>query len=290
MAEAEDFADVLTPAGMTRLFDLLADELLADVDFEAVRVAVGAQDPGDAVARALAEQAPEVAARVAKRLRRLGPLVTAAVVVSLAGIDVDDAADDVARVVALADRGVEARVARVLPRVAARIGKSVAGAVLAGAGPLEVEALVRKQVRDYLRVVAGAWLGHARSAAIAGAAAAAGVTEVRYEAVLDAATTEVCRLLHGTTFSVASLLDALETVADASEAKALEAYPWARREGDKLVVDRAQGQVVVATVVGQPGKGPLQFFDALGPDELERYGIVLPPMHANCRSTIVPVI
>lgn len=290
MAEAEDFADVLTPAGMTRLFDLLADELLADVDFEAVRAAVGDQDPGDAVARALAEQAPEVAARGAKRLRRLGPLVTAAVVVSLDGVDVDDAADDVARVVALADRGVEARVARVLPRVAERIGKSVAGAVLAGAGSLEVEALVRKQVRDYLRVVAGAWLGHARAAAIAGAAAAAGVTAVRYEAVLDAATTEVCRLLHGTTFSVASLLDALETVADASEAKALEAYPWARREGDKLVVDRAQGQVVVATVLGQPGKGSLQFFDALGPDELERYGIVLPPMHANCRSTIVPVI
>ena len=290
MADAEDFADVLTPAGMSRLFDLLADELLADVDFEAVRSAARARDPGVAVARALADQAPEVAARVAKRLRLLGPLVAAAVVVTLEGVDADDAVADVARVVALADRGVETRVARVLPRIAERVGKSVAAVVVAGAGPLEVEALVRKQIRDYLRVVVGAWLGHARAAAIAGAAASAGVTEVRYEAVLDAATTEICRLLHGTTFSVASLLDALEAVADTSEAKAMEAYPWARREGDKLVVDRAQGQVVVATVVGQPGKGALQFFDALGPDELEHYGIVLPPMHANCRSTIVPVI
>jgi SPP1 gp7 family putative phage head morphogenesis protein len=144
----------------------------------------------------------------------------------------------------------------------------------------------------YWEVVAGAFVGKSRSFAHLSSMAEAGITHYRIEATLDAATTPICRHLHGTVFSVSTALEhanreaALENPDDIRRVS-----PWVRQRGDQLVVDHVGGRVALATVIrigvsADDDRGEVR--GHVTTDRLQAIGINCPPFHALCRTTIVP--
>lgn len=83
-----------------------------------------------------------------------------------------------------------------------------------------------------------------------------------FVAVLDARTTKVCRSLHGRVFWIADALQHLENIANMDSPEDIrQVSPWRTAED----------------VSGRSN------------DELRALGVIVPPLHPNCRSTIRPV-
>lgn len=151
----------------------------------------------------------------------------------------------------------------------------------------------------YWEVVAAAFTTRGRSFAQVSGYAEAGVERFRIESVLDEATTNFCRSIHGTEFSVGA---GLRAFADAERLTAPEeikdAAPWVRETKNpdgttEMWVKRGAERISVGTVVesavgraDEVGK-----FKGLKPaPDLGSLGIGLPPYHGLCRTTTVPVL
>ncbi|KAB2911243.1 MAG: head morphogenesis protein [Kofleriaceae bacterium] len=148
--------------------------------------------------------------------------------------------------------------------------------------------------RFYWEVVAGAFVGRARSFAQVSSYAEAGVERYRVQAVLDEATTLVCRFLHGKVFTVRASLagfDRVERLSDPDDVK--RASPWVRQKGGVLFVEHATGRRELAGVV-RSGSGVRddvgEFHSRIDDAALEGLGIGPPPYHGLCRSTSVPIL
>jgi SPP1 gp7 family putative phage head morphogenesis protein len=145
----------------------------------------------------------------------------------------------------------------------------------------------------YWEVVAGAFVGKSRSFAHLSSMAEAGITHYRIEAILDRATTAICRHLHGTVFSVAGALDHAHREATLENPDDIRRVsPWVRQRGNQLVVDHASDRVALATIVrsGVGANDDLgEFRSHVTPDRLQALGVSCPPFHALCRSTLISV-
>ena len=145
----------------------------------------------------------------------------------------------------------------------------------------------------YWEVVAGAFVGRARSFAQMSSYAEAGIERFRVVAVLDAATTLTCRFLHGKTFTVRLALagfDRVEQLARPEDVK--RASPWVRSKGGVLFVDHTSGRRDLAEVV-RSGVGANddigEFRSRIDDAGLEGVGLGPPPYHGLCRSSSVPI-
>lgn len=112
----------------------------------------------------------------------------------------------------------------------------------------------------YWRIVAAAGVVRSRTFGVVGSFEQAEVVEYRYRAIMDARTCEICELVNGRVFSVASAVkqrDDFLAAESPEEAKAI--HPW----------------VKLADVEGKDTA------------EMEAAGILQPPIHGLCRCVLV---
>lgn len=148
----------------------------------------------------------------------------------------------------------------------------------------------------YWEVVAGAFIGQGRSFAQLSAYTEAGIERYIIEAVLDERTTEICRFLHGKSFTVGGGLRTFERIEAQPESVPRSIAPWVREAVDPdtgrkvLFVDRGGQRTAVAEVI-RSGFGTRddrgEFGRALGEQQLLDLGISFPPYHGLCRTTTV---
>lgn len=151
--------------------------------------------------------------------------------------------------------------------------------------------------RAYWDVIAGVFANRARSFAQVSSFADAGIARYRWEAVLDPATSEACRFLHGRVFTVAGALArfaAVEKARDPARIKDLQPFVRVATDGGgrrALFYERAGRRHPVARIE-ESGVGRRdavgRYAAALSEAELEEVGVSLPPIHGRCRSTVAP--
>jgi hypothetical protein len=144
----------------------------------------------------------------------------------------------------------------------------------------------------YWEVVAGSFISQGRSFAQLSAYAEAGIERYVIEAVLDECTTEICRFLHGKSFTVSSGIGKFEQM-EADPERATELAPWVREAVDPetgrkvLYAEQGGGRVTIAEVL-RSGVGSRddrgEFGRSLSEQELVGLGIGFPPYHGLCRS------
>ncbi|MBK7537549.1 MAG: head morphogenesis protein [Myxococcales bacterium] len=143
----------------------------------------------------------------------------------------------------------------------------------------------------YWEVVAAAFTGQGRSFAQLSAYAEAGIKRYQIEAVLDEATTPICRYLHGKSFAVAEAVSRFERVEHLSSPEDIKReLPWVRQARHeptgrtRLYVDGRAGRVDLAEMKGEGASA----FRALVSDQaLSDLGVGFPPYHGLCRTVVV---
>jgi len=147
----------------------------------------------------------------------------------------------------------------------------------------------------YWETIAGSFVSNGRSYAQLSSYAEAGIDRYVIEAVLDERTTEICRFLHGKTFSVSTGLGTFEQV-ESDPDRVKELTPWVRETIDPetgrkvLFVERGDSRTrlteVTRSAVGtRDDRG--EFSRSLSDRELAGAGIGFPPYHGLCRTTTV---
>ena len=141
----------------------------------------------------------------------------------------------------------------------------------------------------YWDVLAGSFISRGRSFATLSAFKEAGIERYTIEAVLDEATTDTCRFLHGKIFSVKSGLNLFER-AEANPDELKNISPWVRTgrddEGHRhLFVERDKERTSIATIKDDRGT----FSNSADEKTLESLGVSVPPFHGLCRSTLVTI-
>lgn len=153
---------------------------------------------------------------------------------------------------------------------------------------LEVNYIDRSKA--YYDMVAGVHLNRARTHASLGAMTAGGVREFEFVAVRDEVTTPQCRLLHKRRFPVAAALAKMNATAGGVDPR--EETPWIQENAKELYYKK-NGEKHVIAEIEESGYGVVdgtgKFSNVLSDAKLAAAGVNIPPIHGNCRSTIVPV-
>ncbi|WP_223643800.1 phage head morphogenesis protein [Corallococcus sp. EGB] len=187
-------------------------------------------------------------------------------------------------------------------------GRIVAAGLEEGLGRDDIAAGLERAARAalvdrapfYWETVASAFIAQGRSYAQMSSYAEAAIRQYRIEAVLDEQTTNICRYLHGKTFSVADALRRFDRIEQLEDPEAIkQAMPWVREARDpdtgrtRLYVDGGAGRTDLAEVARsalgiRDDRGD---FRALASDSaLNEVGIGFPPYHGLCRTTTIAVL
>lgn len=130
----------------------------------------------------------------------------------------------------------------------------------------------------------------------------AGIESYEFLAVMDERTSEPCRVLHGTVFPVQAGLRAysdleLQGANDPEAVEKVMPFVQTRKAGDGsrelFVQPPGSGATVIArSIQSAVGRADARgtFTEVLSPSQLAAAGVVVPPIHNRCRSTIEPVI
>jgi SPP1 gp7 family putative phage head morphogenesis protein len=150
-----------------------------------------------------------------------------------------------------------------------------------------------KQPKNYWRLVSMNMANQARSYANLKSMQEAGIKGYVFEAVMDERTSNICESLHGTVFPVSVGLGAYSdlsmlTAGDPYAAEKIMPFVRERKteNGDleMYVLQQGSGETVVSTLESGGARR------TLSPSELAAAGVVVPPIHHACRSTIIPDI
>jgi len=146
----------------------------------------------------------------------------------------------------------------------------------------------------YWEMVASSFIGRGRSFAQLSSYAEAGIEHYQVVAVLDSATTAICRFLHGKVFAVGAGLDLVAELERAEPEEIKQRTPWVREQksGDRrvLYVDHATGRRDIATVL-RSGVGMNddrgEFRVHADDRALAELGLGFPPYHGHCRTSTI---
>lgn len=104
---------------------------------------------------------------------------------------------------------------------------------------------------------------------------AGNIEKYKIQAVLDEKTTDICIHLDQSEFSVSEGLgQATKLIRSTLESDLKETAPWVGEDKGGFYISQ--------------GESRIHFDDSSTVTELTRLGVMFPPFHANCRSTIVP--
>lgn len=155
------------------------------------------------------------------------------------------------------------------------------------------------RARSYWQVIAGSFVGRARSYAQTSSFDEAGIEKYRFEAVLDEVTSEICRYLHGREFSVKKQVSRFETISKLRDPEEIRnASPWATvgydDDGNQRIIYSAYGEEHTVATIEESAMGELDevgtFSGGMDVDSLEDAGLAMPPLHGNCRSSVVAIV
>lgn len=187
--------------------------------------------------------------------------------------------------------------------LSARAREVVARGLEEGLGREAIAHALQRELGDrvmrgssYWQVVAGQFTNAARTFSQIGAFQEAGIQSYVFSAVLDEVTTDECRFYDGQTFPMSTAVTARDQLASLTNPDDVyRVAPWVRsgrmEDGTRAIyIDRGNGREVIATIdrsgVGTQGRG--EYSNALSGRALEAMTPPMPPLHANCRSTIQP--
>lgn len=142
----------------------------------------------------------------------------------------------------------------------------------------------------YLGVLATAFPGALRSAVQINTFSEAGVETFEFVSDLCSTVTDICSYMHGRRFSVAGAEQQLRRIEEAGTVEAQkDLRPWVSRgrapDGNHMLYYRRGGLVRPIVDISPDG----QFMNGLDTWALEQAGVLIPPLHGNCHSSIVPV-
>ena len=193
---------------------------------------------------------------------------------------------------------------RRLDEFGGRARRIVAEGLELGLGPDEIAeslsssltAATTGRSKSYWRVIASAFSNRARNFSQLASFSEAGVATYTFEAVLDEVTTDQCRFMHGRTFTVRSGLQRYDETRQAADPEAVkDIQPWLRRGRDDdgnevLFVKQRSGRRIFVADIEQSARGQADRVGTIRPridnKRIALLGIAVPPLHANCRSTI----
>lgn len=133
----------------------------------------------------------------------------------------------------------------------------------------------------YWENIATIYSNRARNFAALSTMDEADISYFKFEAVMDEVTSRICRVLHGRVFSVDRGLKRFEQVARSRDPERVTTLQPFVSEGTD---DDGNSGLFFKGSGGQRRRA-----DDLTDDELEAAGLSVPPLHGNCRSTIVAV-
>lgn len=151
---------------------------------------------------------------------------------------------------------------------------------------------------SYWRLIASVFSARARTYGQLSGFDEAGIESFSFEAVLDEVTSEVCRFMHGRTFSTAKALDRFNEAEASEDPEAVkDLQPWAStgktEEGKVALFFSVGGEKRAIAEVLSPGAGQHdlvgKYRAKMSDAGLEEAGLSTPPLHGHCRSTIVPI-
>jgi SPP1 gp7 family putative phage head morphogenesis protein len=151
--------------------------------------------------------------------------------------------------------------------------------------------------RNYWNVIASTFANRSRVWGHLSSFQDAAIERYVFEAVLDERTTDQCAALHGRTFQTEKAVDLYRQVAAAEDPQEVkDITPWIRTgrdpEGNQILFtqNRAGERSFVAQVtqsrVGTRDGLP-ELKNMRTNDQLAEMGLVMPPLHGRCRSTII---
>lgn len=151
----------------------------------------------------------------------------------------------------------------------------------------------------YWNMAAGVFINRSRVYGALSGFTAAKVRRFKFDAVLDEVTTIQCRFMHGRVFEVKDALDryaAVATSENPEDVKTVQPWMGVSKGPDGRPVlhykDASGAKQPVATVTDN-ALGQLDatgaYEGAMNETALAKAGLLTPPLHGNCRSTIRPV-
>jgi len=149
--------------------------------------------------------------------------------------------------------------------------------------------------KSYWSIVSTDFANKARTATQLHAFGEAGIKRYRFDAILDEATSDICRLLHGRVFSVKAAGERTYramTLTDPEQVK--DERPWVQSgkddDGNSILYFERGGRRHGVAQVDRSAEGERDtigsYSRALSNKALEAAGVTVPPLHGHCRSTI----
>jgi len=181
----------------------------------------------------------------------------------------------------------------------------VANGLSKGLGSADISARLYEELaaqtgrgRGYWDMIAMTFANRARTMTQLHAFNDAGVTSYLWESVLDEATSDQCRYMHGRRFSIGHAMQKFQDVENASDPEAIEQIqPFLsvgnHPDGGKgIYYDRGDNGRAFITTIKDSGVGfkdDVGSYSPHGSDaSLAEQGLHAPPIHGRCRSTIIP--
>lgn len=176
-----------------------------------------------------------------------------------------------------------------------------------GKSSRQISAELRRQItgkslrrnQHYWDTVASSFVNRARTFGELSVFEDAGIERYVFEAVLDERTTDICRYMHGKSWTVASGLKQFKAVDGLKDPDAIkDSQPWAFTakddDGNPVLAYKKNGQRRHIAEIVSSGFGKKDstgsYKNAVTDRTLQSNGISMPPLHGLCRSTIVPDI
>lgn len=150
--------------------------------------------------------------------------------------------------------------------------------------------------RDYMNLISTHFANTARTTTQLGAFDEAGVTTWIFEGILDQVTSDICRLLHGRRFSVPKALASSRKALSLTDPDQIKnAQPWVQTgtnaDGEQILYYKKGDQRHTVATVEASGVGRNDaigtYGNAMSNKKLEAAGVIVPPRHGSCRSTII---
>lgn len=185
--------------------------------------------------------------------------------------------------------------------------ETVAGGLEKGLGRDDISGELSSRLKEsgvlrtgnYWDLIASDFANKARTSTQLNTLGRAEVEQYQFEAILDEATSEICRLLHGRRFSVqkaAARMQSTIKLRDPEEAK--NAMPWVQQgtdsAGNAVLYYTKNGKRTTVANIDSPGEGTKDaigtYSNPMSNKALEAAGLPVPPRHGHCRSTIITVV
>lgn len=153
----------------------------------------------------------------------------------------------------------------------------------------QMQGLVTGRSKHYYNVVANAFSVNARSYSHIASFHRAKIDRYEWVSIVDARTTPICRMLSGKIFTVERAMEVfLEVEKERDPTKIVDSAPWVRRRGDDLFVNKGGKEHPIARIKDDAsGTNRRGSFQEQPIEAVAALGVVTPPAHGLCRSTIL---